>query len=409
MNSRNVVWNMIGSLVYSIATIVLATLVKRIAGIEAGDDFTIAFKVGQTLLTVGYFEVRLFQVTDEKEEYKFQDYFSFRLITCALMLIMCMIYLAATGRSGEMLLLIFSLCLFKMGDALADVFEGDYQKHERLDLSGKSLTLRTAISVLVFVIVLIFTKNTAISSLAMAATAFLVIGVFNPPMRKAYGGTWSFAFRKKKVKALFFDCVFLAIGAFLCSYILNCVVFAVDAYASDSNYVFGALFMPTSVINLFSGMIFKPVLTTLTSRYERHQYGGFLKLLGLLMCAVAGLTVICLVGAWLIGVPVLSAIYAVDLSPYMEELLILIIGGGLNAASILVYYGLVVMRRQRKIFGCYVVTFVLTFAVPYVLVNRMRLLGAALAFLVVMLVQTIVFLTLLLWECRKEMKKYENS
>ncbi len=409
MNSRNVVWNMIGSLVYSIATIVLATLVKRIAGIDAGDDFTIAFKVGQTLLTVGYFEVRLFQVTDEREEYKFQDYFSFRLITCALMLVLCFAYLLVTGRSGEMFLLFLSLCLFKMGDALADVFEGDYQKHERLDLSGKSLTLRTLASVLVFVLVLVATGNTALASLSMAICAFVVIALFNPPLRKIYGGTPGFAFKKEKVRALFFDCVFLAIGAFLCSYILNSVVFAVDAYASDFNYIFGALYMPTSVINLFSGMIFKPVLTTLTARYERHEYRGFLKLLGLLTCAVAVLTVICLAGAWLIGIPVLSAIYAVDLNPYMAELLLLIIGGGLNAASILVYYGLVVMRRQKKIFGCYVVTFVLTFMLPFVLVKANGITGAAVGFVLVMLIQTLVFLTMLLWECRKEMKKYENS
>ncbi len=408
MNRRNVIWNMIGSLVYSIATIVLATIVKRIAGIDAGDDFTIAFKVGQTLLTVGYFEVRLFQVTDEKEEYKFQDYFSFRLITCALMLLLCFVYLFATGRSGEMLLLVFSLCLFKMGDALADVFEGDYQKHERLDISGKSLTLRTLASVLVFVIVLMATKNTAIASLTMAICALVVVGLYNPRMRKAYGVTWSFSFNAEKIKALFCDCIFLAIGAFLCSYILNCVVFAVDTYASNYNYIFGALFMPTSVINLFSGMIFKPMLTTLTSHYENHEYGKFLKLLGVLMGAVLVLTIICIFGAWLIGMPVLSAIYAVDLSPYMTELLLLIIGGGLNAASILIYYGLVVMRRQKKIFGCYLVTFILTFILPYVLVKGKGLLGAAIAFVLVMLVQTLVFLVLLLLEYRRDVKGYEN-
>lgn len=409
MNRRNVIWNMVGTLIYSIATILLATVVKRIMGIEAGDDFTIAFKLGQTLLTVGYFEVRLFQVTDEREEYQFQDYFSFRLITCVLMMLCCLVYLLVTGRSGAMYLLILTLCLFKMTDALADVFEGDYQKHERLDLSGKSLTIRTLASVAIFTAVLLAVRNTLIASAAMTVTAFLVICAVNPRMRRAYGGKRGFAFRRDKLRGLFSDCFFLALGAFLCNYILNGVVFAVDAHASDCNYIFGALFMPTSVINLFSGMIFKPVLTTLTSYYDQHRYGLFLRLLGVLMGVAAGLTVICLAGAWLLGVPVLSLIYAVDLSPYKAELLLLIVGGGLNAAGILVYYGLVVMRQQRRIFGCYLLTFLITCILPYALVKRMQIRGAAIAFVLVMLVQLLVFLALLLGQCRKESREYENG
>lgn len=409
MNKRNVIWNMIGTLVYSIATILLVTVVKRIVGIEAGDDFTIAFKLGQTLLTVGYFEVRLFQVTDEREEYQFQDYFSFRLITCFLMVLCCLIYLLVTGRSGSMYLLILFLCLFKMMDALADVFEGDYQKHERLDLSGKSLTIRTLVSVFIFSLVLFAVRNTVIASAAMTVTAFLIICAVNPRMRRAYGGKCTFAFRKEKLFKLFSDCFFLAVGAFLCNYILNGVTFAVDAYASECNYVFGALFMPTAVINLFSGMIFKPVLTTLTAYYDQHRYGLFLKLLGVLMGVAAGLTLICLAGAWLLGVPVLSLIYAVDLEPYKAELLILIVGGGLNAAGILVYYGLVVMRQQKKIFGCYLLTFLITCILPFALVKHMQIRGAAIAFVLVMLVQLLVFLALLLWACRKEAKAYENG
>jgi O-antigen/teichoic acid export membrane protein len=182
----------------------------------------------------------------------------------------------------------------------------------------------------------------------------------------------------------------------------------VDAYASDCNYVFGALFMPTAVINLFSGMIFKPVLTTLTACYERHQYKDFLRLLGILMGVVAGLTVICMAGAWLLGVPVLSAIYAVDLAPYKAELLILLVGGGFNAAGILAYYALVVMRRQKYILGCYGITFAFTCVLPFMLVKNMKIRGAAIAFVLVMLVQLAVFLALLLLLCRKEAKEYEN-
>jgi O-antigen/teichoic acid export membrane protein len=126
------------------------------------------------------------------------------------------------------------------------------------------------------------------------------------------------------------------------------------------------------------------------------------------MGVVVLLTVVCIVGAWLLGVPVLSAIYAVDLAPYKTELLILLVGGGLNAAGILVYYALVVMRRQKNILVCYAITFACTCVLPFFMVRRMAIRGAAIAFVLVMLVQLAVFSALLLWTCGKESKEYEN-
>jgi O-antigen/teichoic acid export membrane protein len=408
MNKKSVIWNTIGSLIYSVATILLATVVKRLAGTAAGDDFTFAFTVGQTLLTIGYFEVRLFQVTDAREVYGFQDYFTFRLLTCSLMMAACLVYLAVTGRRGQMALLILVLSLFKMMDALGDVFEGDYQKHERLDLAGISLTVRTLAAVLVFAVVLKMTDNVTAASALMTLAALAVVCIVNPRMRRCYGQDRRIRLRTTALWKLFLECVSLALGAFLCSCILNGVKFAVDAYAPDYNYIFSALFMPTSVINLLGVLMFKPVLTTLTAYYEQHRYDAFLKLLLKLMAAVAGMTLICMAGAWLLGVPVLSAIYAVDLAPYKAELLILLAGGGFNAAGVLAYYSLVVMRRQKNILACYGVTFVLTCLLPFVMVRWFQIRGAAIAFVLVMLIQLLVFASLLLWSCGKESKAYEN-
>jgi Na+-driven multidrug efflux pump len=45
---------------------------------------------------------------------------------------------------------------------------------------------------------------------------------------------------------------------------------------------------------------------------------------------------------------------------------------------------------------------------PFMLVKNMKIRGAAIAFVLVMLVQLAVFFTLLLLLCRKESKEYEN-
>ena len=401
---KNFIWNMIGSLVFSFATIFLTTLVKRIAGIEAGGDFTVCYKLAQTFLTIGFFEVRLFQVTDEKEEYSFSDYFSFRLLTCAMMMAACVIYLIATKRTGDMFFLILFLCIYKMMDAFGDVFEGEYQKNDRLYLAGMSLTVRVLVSSAVFLVMLTATKNLVLASTALALSAVLVVIFYNTSLLRTYKED-RIRIKADKLKPLFLDCVLLALGAFLCSYILNNTTFAVDAYAreaadTDINYIFGALFMPTAVINLFSTMIFKPVLTTLTSYYDNGRIKAFLKMFGALILAVVLLTIVCVLGAWLLGTPVLSLLYAVDLTPFRNELLILILGGGINAAAVLSYYCLVIMRQQRNIFICYVLTFAVTYFIPGFLVRRFGLMGASLGFAAVMTIQFVIFTALLLIKCR---------
>ena len=84
---KNVIWNMIGSIGFALATMVLTSLAGRMTGEEGGAVFTAGYTLAQQLLTIGYFEVRTFQVTDLQREYEFEDYFTYRLITCGVMLV----------------------------------------------------------------------------------------------------------------------------------------------------------------------------------------------------------------------------------------------------------------------------------------------------------------------------------
>ena len=167
----NFLWNMIGSVLYAAATILLVRLTRGAAGTGAGADFNIAFKTGQILLTVGYFEIRPFQVTDVNNEYSFQDYLSLRVITCAVMAALGFLYPAVSGEEGERFALFALLCLYKLMDGAADVFEGEFQKHGRMDLAGKSVAFRTVFSVAAYGVALYLTRDVVFSVCVMVAAA----------------------------------------------------------------------------------------------------------------------------------------------------------------------------------------------------------------------------------------------
>ncbi len=393
----NFLWNMVGSVVYAASTILLDRLTRGAAGTGAGADFNIAFKTGQILLTVGYFEIRPFQVTDVNNEYSFQDYLSLRVITCAVMAALGFLYPAVSGEEGERFALFALLCLYKLMDGAADVFEGEFQKHGRMDLAGKSVAFRTVFSVAAYGVALYLTRDVVFSVCVMVAAAAAGVLFFDVTMIGCFARL-SLSFNGARLKKLVRSTVFLFIGSILCLYIFNASNYAVDAVyqgadaaSEDIRYVYACIFMPTSVINLASGFVFKPVLTTMAAHYVEGRLSAFGSLVGKLLLGVTALTALALAGGALLGIPVLSLIYGYDLNGYLPELLVLILGGGFNAAGIILYYAMTVMRRQKEILASYVVVALVTLAVSHWSVQNFGLMGAALSYCDVMLLQTLVF------------------
>ena len=70
-----------------------------------------------------------------------------------------------------------------------------------------------------------------------------------------------------------------------------------------------------------------------------------------MMILIGALTIAACVGAYLLGIPILSLVYGVDLRAYRMELVIIMICGGLNAYVYCLYY--VVTVTGKQIFYCW--------------------------------------------------------
>lgn len=387
---KNIIWNIIGSMLFALASIVLVTLVKRIIGIEAGDDFTFAYSVAQMLLTIGYFEIRPFQVTDGKGDYEFADYLSFRLITSALMLFLGILYVVIFALYNLKGLLIIGLTIYKMIDGIADVYEGEFQKQNRIDISGKSVSFRVIISVLCFSIALIVTHNIYMAVCVLFLSASVVYILFDMYFIQFFANGKP-VFKREKLTSLFRETLWLALGSIMCVYIFQGSKFAIDRYMPHFNYIYTTIFMPTFIVNLASGILFKPMLSTMTLHYKIGEFKLFKKMIIRLTICVAILTIVALGGTVLLGVPILSFIYDVDISPYKDALLWLVLGGGFNALSIVLYYALTVMRKIKSIFLVYGICFVASVTLPFIMVKNDGVLGASLSYVLIMVLQTALF------------------
>lgn len=386
---------MLGSGIYSLATVIFVMLAKRLVGEEAGAKFYMAFTTGQMLLTIGYFEIRPFQVTDVKQQYKAKEYFGFRVISSAAMLacavVVGIVYVVNGKADAAGFMLIITMCILKMFDGVADVFEGEFQRNDRIDISGMSMAFRTIAIMAVFSIIAWVTRNIYAASAVAAVTGLAGTAVVAVVWSRGFE-TLSVSFDREKMKSLFRSTILLFIGSAMCMWLWNGTKYVVEWTLTDRDTLaYGIVFMPTMVINLGSSFVFKPMLTTLARHYEQGEYKAFAKLVAVLVATAVGITVVTLgAGAWL-GIPVLSWLYDIELAPYKSVMLVLIAAGGFNAVSILFYYALTVMRLQKEIFAGYTITFVVSIILPIVMVKAMGIAGAGTSYLIVMMLLTVLF------------------
>lgn len=389
-------WNMMGSGVNALATLVLQVVVTRLFGEVRAGIFLFAYPLAQQLLTLGGYEMRPYQATDVKNTFSFGTYLTSRFLTGAAMMAGAVLFLLLGDYTAEDACLIFLLCTYKLFDALEDVFHGMFQQRGRLDIAGRALTLRVTLSTAVFVITLLINRNMLFSTVLAICAAAVGLVLFNIPEAREFVKLRP-SFSWQPLKRLLMVCFPLCAGTFMLQYISTAPRLAIrDTLSDEMITYFGILFMPNFVINLFTGFAFKPLLTTMASSWVIGNRGKFRQIVFRGMLFVLGFTVLALAGAAWLGIPVLSRLYHVHLDGYLPELLVLLLGGGFNAASVILYYAITVMRRQKSLVYVYAFAFLIALFGARPVVMRCGLMGACVLYTVLMAVIALLFWGLLL-------------
>ncbi|WP_455719203.1 lipopolysaccharide biosynthesis protein [Agathobacter sp.] len=390
---KNFMWNMVGSTIFSAASMLLSLIVIRIMGADEGGIFAIAITVAQMLAFIEYYETRTFQVTDVRNLFTFGQYKAVKIILLIVSVLVAIVYSMIKGQgTWHKFMVIFLMCIYRYIDGYADLYEGAFQKDGRLDLTGKSQAYRTILSVGVLLISIIVTHNLIVAITISIIFAVLGVLLFDTLPMKEFRNIrpdWNSQAFISIIKC----CFPLFLGTFLWSYILSASRIAVDAnMASNFSSYFQALFMPVSIINLCATFILKPALTKLSQEYEKLSTdSAFIRSILVITGVIGVFTVICMAGAYLLGIPVLEIMTGTSLVKYKGVLVFLMLAGGINSLSYFGYYILTIMRKTGWIFSGYIIAAIVAkFASDY-FVKRSGISGAAMGFFVSVAMLLIIF------------------
>ncbi|BBF44261.1 heteropolysaccharide repeat unit export protein [Lachnospiraceae bacterium KM106-2] len=383
IETKGVIWNIIGSTLYSAMSAILLIVVSRVNGTNAAGLFTLTFSVSQMMYTIANYGMRNYQSSDINEKYSFSTYLNSRILTCIIMMICTLGYVIFKGYGNEKIMLVIVLCMLKVTDALGDLYEGAYQINKRLDISGKTWSARVLIYMMGFSVTLVFTRDLLLSGLVAVAISVVLLVYFtyitrNEFIRSKQDEKW------KNTFSLLYECLPLCIAGYLIVYLNNAPRYAIDEYMSlDSQAIYGYLFMPCFIINLMIQTILRPLLLKLSILWNEKEYNKFKKMI----CQIIGLTLVIavfiMIGGYLLGCSVLSIIYNTDLMPYRNIFMMLLVGGTIYSLAVVIHVLLTVMRCQfMPIIGFGIAAISAIWICPF-FVSNMQLEGAAYSYIAI--------------------------
>ena len=355
-------WNTSAAMLNAFQTVFILMLISRIDPVIDAGIFTIAFAIGNLMLSIGKFGVRQFQVSDVKETYSFKEYVFLRILTCVLMILAFSAYVgyyyAVGAYSTEKCLVILLVCMTKVVDAAEDVLHGMLQQHIRLDIAGKILTIRITSYIIVYLIIYAATQNLLMVSLIALAVSVVQFLILNYIAFKEFDIQWKQGVKWFQIWNLGRECFPLFIASYLVIYIGNAPKYAIDkVMSSEAQACFNYIFMPVFVISLMSQFVYQPVISKMALLWHEKNISQFKKMIFKQTGLIVLLSVAAVVGGYILGIPVLSIIYGVNLEAYKTALVILLLGGGALAFVNFLQMIITIARKQNLLIIGYFLTF----------------------------------------------------
>lgn len=402
------IWTVLAGSVYAGSSFLMSMFTSKCIGVAEAGILALALSIGNQLVTIGFYNIRTFQVSDVTEKYTFSDYCVLRIITVLAMLLVGFVWILKDSHRGIKLAAIGFAILFRGIEAVSDLLEGRYQQKGRYDVACKGVFVKVLSYLIAFLFTLFVTKNIAMALAALAITYLIMLCVIDSRLIGKFGGI-SFHSTFTRQKGLLLEGFPLFVNAFLNAYIINASKYALDKfYDSETLGIFNVLYMMAFVVNMFASFVLKPIISVLAEKYVKKEISGFVKLVVRQIAVIFGVTVVCIVGAWLLGVPVLGFLFGVDLTDYKGALCVVLISGGFTALYQLLQYGIIIMRHQYSAFACCGLTVVLTYFVTPVLTKKYAVMGASASYTISIGFMSVLFLCFFVYYLQKDRKQIKD-
>lgn len=395
---QDYIWNTAAGLINAAEAVIMSMIVTRVTGLADAGILSIAFAIGNLLMPVGKFGLRSYQATDIENQFSFSIYLKARVVTVFLMIVSTFGYMfyayMCLGYNGNKMGIIVAVCMIYAVEAVEDVIWGYYQRRNRLDAGAKLFCYRWIGILIVFPIALYISRDlraTLAICFVCSLILFAILVRISFPVISAKEDTpVSIMIKKADWREIgkLLRIAFPLFGiSFLSFYVNNAPKYAIDACLTDEiQACYGFVAMPVFAIRLLNNFIYQPILVPMAVEWDQGRMDKFVARVVRQIIIVAGISIVCIAGAYVLGIPVLSMLYNTDLSGYKSELIILIIASGFLAGSSYLSVVLTVMRCQKALLWPYCLVSLMALTGLKQIVSEYGTIGASVCYLTLMII-----------------------
>lgn len=389
IKNKNFFWHMIGITINSFYPIFLIIFITRYNGIDISGLFSYVFYFAAFLSTIGSYGGRLYHVSDTNSEYSNSQYVTIRYLTSFLMILVGILFCIINQYAFDKFILILILLIFRLLESVADSYYGIMQKNGNLESVGKSFILKSFINFFLFLILDIVTNNIIIACFALIISNLFIFILYDKKIVRKYD-----VVRKKFNKdaiLILKKCFPIFIFAFLQLFLLNITRYIVDIYlTNNAQGYFGILIAPAAVVAMFSQFVVQPSIKGLSESSNNGDYIFIKNKIREICYVLLAIGSIVAIVTYLIGPEIFSIVFGLRIE-YRLELMLVVISGTFYGLSCVYSSIISIFRKFNGQLILYILSCLLAISFSLFLTKYYDLEGAILAFVVSMIIQSLMF------------------
>ncbi|WP_165054714.1 MULTISPECIES: lipopolysaccharide biosynthesis protein [unclassified Adlercreutzia] len=342
----NIVWNTAGNFIYLFCQWLLTYVVVKSLGFASAGVFSLAMTVANSFSVVATYTMRNFQTSDVEDVFCDRAYINSRILTCSIAFVCCVCFSLVNDYGFYVSACISVYMIFKISEALSDVYQGILQKSMRLDYVGISFVVKGIATLLLFYAAIKLTGSLLFAICALAVCSFLIVLVFDRKHALEFAKKATPA--RNATKDLLIACLPIAIYGFLLNVVGQAPRYFIESLLGDQALGFYAsVAMPVVIVQVSASFIFSPLVTPLAASVSANEYRRYFAMIAKVLFFIALLAVFAFFAAFTVGNPILVLFFGNEISDY-ANLLGPLVGCSIATAIVWFLSAVLVIQRDMK-------------------------------------------------------------
>lgn len=383
---HNFSWTFLGNVVYAGCQWAMLVVLAKLGTPEMVGQFTLGLAVTAPMMLLCNLQLRAIQATDTQGQYQFVDYFSLRLVTTTLAVVMIVGAILLGGYQSDTAWIIFTIGIAKAIESISDVFYGFLQQQERMDRIASSMIIKGILSLITLGMVVAWTGNLVWGTAALAVTWMVVlIAVDVPNSQKLVSN--SLQVQPQVLKIEWHPKTLLKLTRF--SLPLGLVMMLISLQTNIPRY-FIEHYLGQRELGIFAAIAYLQVVGTtvvfalgqstvpkLAKYYASRDQPAFSRLILKLIGIGAILGGIGIIAAIVVGKQILVLLYRPEYAEYVDVFRLLMIASAIGYVGNLLGYAITATRAFTQFVIPYASITTVAAGMSYCLIPAFGLMGAA--------------------------------